>query len=74
MDTTLALAFSALQAGARGRGHADRVVSEVTTPGMSGPTDGELIVRVSRGDTAAFATLYRRYERPLFGFLKRVAG
>jgi RNA polymerase sigma-70 factor, ECF subfamily len=41
---------------------------------MSAPTDGMLLQRVSRGDTDAFTVLYRRFERPVFGVLLRLAG
>jgi RNA polymerase sigma-70 factor (ECF subfamily) len=41
---------------------------------MDEPSDRALMDRVARGDRDAFATLYRRYERPLFGFLFRVGG
>src|SRR5262245_21083915 len=37
-------------------------------------TDEELIAAVVRGDEEAMATLYRRYERPLHGFLTRYTG
>lgn len=38
-------------------------------------TDEELIVRVrSLGDEAAFATLVHRYERELYGYLRRTLG
>jgi RNA polymerase sigma-70 factor (ECF subfamily) len=37
-------------------------------------SDDELIARVARGDTDAFAALYGRYERPVFGVLLRLAG
>jgi RNA polymerase sigma-70 factor (ECF subfamily) len=36
-------------------------------------TDEELMLRYRDGDTAAFETLYRRYERPLFDFIYRMA-
>jgi RNA polymerase sigma-70 factor (ECF subfamily) len=35
-------------------------------------TDEELMLRYRDGDTAAFETLYRRYERPLFDFIYRL--
>jgi len=34
--------------------------------------DVALVTRVSGGDSEAFAVLYRRYERPIFGFLYRL--
>jgi len=36
-------------------------------------TDEELMLRYRDGDTAAFETLYRRYEKPLFDFIYRLA-
>jgi RNA polymerase sigma-70 factor (ECF subfamily) len=36
-------------------------------------TDEELMLRYRDGDTAAFDTLYRRYEKPLFDFIYRMA-
>jgi RNA polymerase sigma-70 factor, ECF subfamily len=39
-----------------------------------GPTDGDLIQRVGRGDAGAFEALYRRYARPVFGLALRRLG
>ena len=50
------------------------VVSGETTMAMQLPTDRALMERIARADSDAFAALYRRYERPLFGFLYRLAG
>ncbi len=36
--------------------------------------DGTLLERVARGDTDAFTVLYRRFERPVFAMLLRLAG
>jgi RNA polymerase sigma-70 factor (ECF subfamily) len=36
-------------------------------------TDEELMLRYRDGDTAAFDTLYRRFEKPLFDFIYRMA-
>lgn len=36
-------------------------------------TDEELMLRYRNGDAAAFETLYRRYEKPLFDFIYRFA-
>jgi len=41
---------------------------------MPMPTDGALLQRVARGDRDAFTVLYRRFERPVFGMLLRLAG
>jgi len=38
-----------------------------------GQTDEELMLRYRDGDAAAFDTLYRRYEKPLFDFIYRMA-
>jgi RNA polymerase sigma-70 factor (ECF subfamily) len=35
-------------------------------------TDEELMLRYRDGDAAAFETLYRRYEKPLFSFIHRL--
>ena len=45
-------------------------------PLPSGPalSDLALVERTARGDTDAFTALYRRYERPVFGVLLRLAG
>jgi RNA polymerase sigma-70 factor (ECF subfamily) len=37
-------------------------------------TDGALLERVAGGDADAFTVLYRRFERPVFGMLLRLAG
>jgi RNA polymerase sigma-70 factor (ECF subfamily) len=42
-------------------------------PAMATLPDRALIERVARGDADAFAALYRRYERPVFGVLLRLA-
>lgn len=41
---------------------------------MADPADEDLMRAVARGDSAAFATLCRRWERPLYRFLARQAG
>lgn len=38
------------------------------------PADHELLTRALTGDTEAFATLYRRYARPVFNLLLRTTG
>ena len=37
-------------------------------------TDGDLIVKVGRGDRAAFEELYRRFARPVLGLAVRLLG
>jgi RNA polymerase sigma-70 factor (ECF subfamily) len=48
----------------------------VPSSGTVMPTlaDGALLDRVARGDADAFTVLYRRFERPVFGMLLRLAG
>src|SRR5512134_3763170 len=41
---------------------------------MALPSDLVLVERAARGDAEAFAVLYRRYERPVFAMLLRLAG
>jgi RNA polymerase sigma-70 factor (ECF subfamily) len=43
-------------------------------PAMATLPDGALLERVARGDADAFTVLYRRFERPVFGMLLRLAG
>src|SRR6266571_6403217 len=35
-------------------------------------TDGDLLLRIADGDTAAFDILYRRFSRPVFGLALRM--
>ena len=37
-------------------------------------SDEDLFVHVRRGDAEAFATLVRRYEREMYGYLRRYVG
>lgn len=37
-------------------------------------SDEELMARASRGDADAFAALVRRYEKPLYGYVRRMLG
>jgi len=48
----------------------------VRSDGTAMPTlaDGTLLERVVRGDADAFTVLYRRFERPVFAMLLRLAG
>jgi RNA polymerase sigma-70 factor (ECF subfamily) len=43
-------------------------------PTIDAASDDALVARVARGDRDAFAQLYRRYERPVFGVLLRFGG
>jgi len=45
-----------------------------TAPAMQAQGDRALVERAARGDADAFTALYRRYERPVFGVLLRLAG
>jgi RNA polymerase sigma-70 factor (ECF subfamily) len=45
-----------------------------TVPAMATLPDRALLERVAGGDTDAFTILYRRFERPVFGMLFRLAG
>lgn len=38
---------------------------------MSDPEEAALVRRIAEGDSAAFAAFYRKYERKLFGFIKK---
>jgi RNA polymerase sigma-70 factor (ECF subfamily) len=53
---------------------AEPVRSGGNVPAMSTLSDDALLVRVAGGDPDAFTVLYRRYERPIFGMLVRLAG
>jgi len=46
----------------------------VSSAGSTTFSDDTLIERVARGDKDAFTLIYRRYERPVFGVLLRLAG
>jgi RNA polymerase sigma-70 factor (ECF subfamily) len=70
MSTTAILPFPLLPSLAGNA--AEPVPSSV--PAMAILTDRALLERVAGGDTDAFTALYRRYERPVFGVLLRLAG
>jgi len=70
MSTTAILPFPLLPSLAGSA--AEPVPSSV--PAMATLPDRALLERVSGGDADAFATLYRRFERPVFGMLLRLAG
>jgi RNA polymerase sigma-70 factor (ECF subfamily) len=67
-SSSVALPLPALLAGAAARQPADVAASVVTLP------DEALMQRIARRDPDAFAALYRRYERPVFGVLLRLSG
>jgi len=67
MDHAASLPLPALTLPAEEEGCPDEA-PEVT------PSDEDLLERVARGETEAFTVLYRRYERPVFGVLLRLAG
>jgi RNA polymerase sigma-70 factor (ECF subfamily) len=47
---------------------------EAVAPATAAASDDVLLERAARGDRDAFTLLYRRYERPVFGVLLRLAG
>ena len=69
MSATAVLPFPMLPALAGST--AEPVPSGV--PAMATLSDGALLERVARGDADAFTVLYRRYERPVFAMLIRLA-
>jgi RNA polymerase sigma-70 factor, ECF subfamily len=72
MSTIAILSFPFLPAVA---GDATQPVrSGGTASAMSTLADGALLERVARGDADAFTVLYRRFERPVFAMLLRLAG
>jgi RNA polymerase sigma-70 factor (ECF subfamily) len=70
MNATAILPFPLLSSLAGGA--ADPVPSG--GPAMPTLSDGALLERVAGGDADAFTVLYRRFERPVFGMLLRLAG
>ena len=70
MSTTAILPFPLLPSLA---GSASEPVPS-GVPAMAILPDRALLERVAGGDTDAFTALYRRYERPVFGVLLRLAG
>jgi RNA polymerase sigma-70 factor (ECF subfamily) len=73
MSTIAIPAFPFLPTLAGDRGVAE-VPSAPIAPAMPTLTDRALVERVAGGDADAFTVLYRRYERPIFAFLLRLAG
>jgi RNA polymerase sigma-70 factor (ECF subfamily) len=69
MSTTAVLPFPLLTSLA---GSASEPVPS-GVPAMATLPDRALLERVAGGDADAFAALYRRYERPVFGVLLRLA-
>ena len=69
MDDTASLAFDLPLAPA---GSAEPLPS--AGKAMPTPSDLDLIDRVARRDAEAFAVLYARHSRPVFGMLVRLAG
>lgn len=53
---------------------AGNTTEEPVSAGNTAFSDDALIERVARGDKDAFTLIYRRYERPVFGVLLRLAG
>ncbi len=52
----------------------DKATPVPSGPAMTPLSDGALLERVTQGDTDAFTVLYRRFERPVFVMLLRLAG
>jgi RNA polymerase sigma-70 factor, ECF subfamily len=71
MSTTALLPFPLLPSLA---GNATEPLTSATAPAMQVLSDRALLERAARGDADAFTMLYRRYERPVFGVLLRLAG
>ena len=70
MSQTAILPFPLLPSLAGG---ADEPVTSAL-PAMTTLPDRALLERVAGGDRDAFTTLYRRFERPIFAMLLRMAG
>ena len=70
MSETAVLPFPLLQSLA---GSAAEPVTSVVPP-MATLPDRALLERAAGGDTDAFTVLYRRFERPVFAMLLRLAG
>src|SRR5258708_5488783 len=70
MSETAVLPFPLLPSLA---GSAIQPVTSVI-PAMATLPDRALLERVAGGDTDAFTVLYRRFERPVFAMLLRLAG
>ncbi len=70
MNATAILPFPLLSSLA---GSAAEPVPSVV-PAMATLPDRALLERVAGGDADAFTVLYRRFERPVFGMLLRLAG
>ncbi|HEY4162034.1 MAG TPA: sigma-70 family RNA polymerase sigma factor [Dongiaceae bacterium] len=47
-------------------------MAATTAKAGEGPSDTVLLQRVAKGDRTAFAELYRRLQRPLFGYLMKL--
>ena len=71
MSTIALLPFPLLPTLAR---HDAEPLPSGAAPTVLALTDRALVERTARGDTDAFTVLYRRYERPVFGVLLRLAG
>jgi len=71
MDSSATLLLSTIFPAGDGQS-ADPAPLDAVTLDMSSLDDRGLMERIVGGDPDAFATLYRRYERPLFNFLLRV--
>jgi RNA polymerase sigma-70 factor (ECF subfamily) len=52
----------------------DEPLPAAAGPALAALTDDALLARAAAGDRDAFTALYRRYERPVFAVLLRLAG
>jgi RNA polymerase sigma-70 factor (ECF subfamily) len=69
--TSLSLPLTALLAG---NGGEERLGAAGSAAAAATASDDTLLERVAGGDKDAFTVLYRRYERPVFSVLLRLAG
>lgn len=69
--TSLSLPLTALLASRADDGAS---AAAAAPPAAAAVSDETLLARVATGDRDAFTALYRRYERPVFGVLLRLAG
>jgi RNA polymerase sigma-70 factor (ECF subfamily) len=74
MSTIAIRPFPFLPSFAEDQERAEPMPSAPVASAAPTPTDRALLERVAGGDADAFTVLYRRYERPIFSFLLRLAG
>jgi RNA polymerase sigma-70 factor (ECF subfamily) len=74
MSAIASLPFPLLPVLTRDEDALGPVPSRELAPPMQALSDRALVERVTRGDRDAFTVLYKRYERPIFAALLRLAG